>query len=108
MHDHRSLLRRFTGLGIARCLIGSGTEMPVAQSSPSAFEQDHTFVMRFDLADELACLAVINDRTARYLDDLVFAILTERTALSALASIGRHDMLLVLEMEQGPEVTVTA
>ena len=62
--------------------------------------------MGLHLADELTRLAVIDYRTARHLDDLVLAVLTERTALTALATVCRHDMLLVFQMQQGPQVTV--
>ena len=62
--------------------------------------------MLFDFADILARLAVVHHRAARYFDDLVFSVLAERAALSAFAAIGCHDMLLVLEVQQRPEVTV--
>ena len=64
--------------------------------------------MLLDLADELTRLAVVNDRAARNLDDLILAVLTERTTLTAFASVRGHDMLLILQMQQRPEVTVSA
>ena len=76
--------------------------MPVTQAASSAFEQHHLFVVLFHLAYELARLAVIDHRSARHLDDLVFAVLTERTALTTLAAIRRHDVLLILQMQQRP------
>ena len=76
--------------------------MPVAKSATAAFEQDHALVMLLYFADEFTCIAVIDHCAAGYLDDLVFAVFSERTALTAFAAIRRHDMFLVLEVQQCP------
>ena len=62
--------------------------------------------MLFYLTDELTRLAVINDRTAGHFDNLILAILTERTTLSTLTAISGHDMLLILEVKQSPEIPI--
>ena len=64
--------------------------------------------MLLHFADELTRLAVINHRSARHLDDLILAVLAERTTLTTLAAVRGHDMLLIFQMQQGPEVAVTA
>ena len=76
--------------------------MPVAQTAATAFEQHHALVMLLHFADELTRLAVIDHRSAGHLNDLVLAVFSERTALTAFAAVCRHDMLLVFQVQQRP------
>ena len=107
LHDDRPFLRRFTGLCITGRLVGGGTEMPVSQSSATAFEEHHALVMLLHLADKFPRLPVIDDCAARHFDNLVLAVFAEGTALTASASVSSHDMFLVLEVQEGPEVPVS-
>ena len=108
LQNHIALLRGLSGLCIARCLVGGGAEMPVAQSASPAFEQHHALVVVAYLADELPCVAIIDHGAAGHLDDAVFAVFAEGAAVAALAAVGRHDMLLVFQVEQRPEVAVAS
>jgi hypothetical protein len=81
--------------------------MPIAQSASAAFEQHNPFVMRFDLAYELPCLTVIHHGTAGHFDDFVLSVFSERPTLSAFAAIGSHDVFLIFEMQQRPEIPVS-
>jgi hypothetical protein len=80
--------------------------MPVAESSAATLEQRHSLVVFFHFAYILARLAVIYDSAAWYFDYFILAVLTERTTLAALSTISSHDMFLVLEVEERPEIPV--
>ena len=58
--------------------------------------------MLLDFGEPLARIAVIDDSSAGHFDYTVFTVLAKRTALTALASVGRLYVLLVLEVKQGP------
>jgi hypothetical protein len=80
--------------------------MPVTQASTTAFKENHTLIVRFDFANELACLTIINYSAARYFDDFVLTVFSKGTALSSFAAIGSHDVLLILEVQERPQVAV--
>ena len=80
--------------------------MPVTQASSSAFEQHDTLTMLFHFGQKLARITIINDRSARHFDNLILAILTETATFATTTTIGRHDMLLVFQMQQRPQITI--
>ena len=106
LQDDIPLLTRFTGLGITRSLVGGSTEMPVAESSLAAFEQDNPLAVFLHFRDILAGVAVIYDRSAWHFDNLILSVLAEAAALAAATAVGSHDVALVLEVQQRPEVAV--
>ena len=108
LQDDVLFLTRLAGLRVTRGLIGGSAEMPVSQSSAAAFEQNYLLPVLFDLAEELARVAVIHDRPAGHLDDLVLPIFAEGAGLAAVTAVCGHDMLLILQVQQRPQVAVSA
>ena len=80
--------------------------MPVSQTAATAFQQHDSLTMLFHFGQELARIAVVNDRTARHFNNLILTILTETATLATTATVRCHDMFLVFEMQQRPQITI--
>ena len=102
------LLHRLTGLCIARSLVGSRTELEVAQSATTALEQQHLLSVVHDVAHILAGFGIVHHRSARYVDVNVLAVLAVALVASAVAAVFGKHVALELEVKQRPVVVVAA
>ena len=85
---------------LARGPIGRRLEMGVAVSSAAAARDDHLVAGRFQVAQQMATVAITNQGPGRNLDDHVLAAATEAIrALAMLAAVG-FPMALVREVGQ--------
>ena len=104
-----------TRLCIARSLICSGLEVPVAQTSATTLQQYELLVLRSNLANYLgvglASLLVskylLGNRSEGYGDNDILRILTRRTSTRATLTILGELVTLILEVDQGPILALT-
>ena len=107
LQNHIGFHTGLTRLCITRCLVGSSTEMPVAQSTFTTTEKDNLLLMFLYLAHKFARVAIVNYSATRHFDDFVLTIFSERARCTAATSVGGKDMFLILEVKQSPKVAVT-
>ena len=107
LHYDRHLLHGLSRLGIARSLVGGGTELIVAESAAASLEEHHFLSVVHDVADELSCLGVVYHSTARHVYIHVLAVGAMAFVSTAVAAVFRLDVALVFQMEQGPVVMVS-
>ena len=108
LHDDGHLLHRFAWLGIARSLIGRGTELEVAQSATTALEQQYFLPIIGYIAYILARLGIIYHGATRHVDIDVLAIGAMALVASAITTMLGKEVALILEVQQSPVVVVAA
>ena len=96
LHDDGTLLHRLARLCEARCLIGGRTELEVAQSTPTTFQQYHLLSVVSDITDVFSSLGIIYHGTARYVYILVLAICAMTFVTPAIAAMLCKDVPLIL------------
>lgn len=106
--DHHHFLHGLAGLGVARCLIGGGAELEIAQSAASAFEQHHDLSVFDDIAEIFTGFGIVGHGAGRHLDVAICAVAAVAAAFAAVAAIAGKDMAIVAQVEQRPVVAVAA
>ena len=106
--DHHHFLHGLAGLGVARCLIGGGAELEVAQSAASAFEQHHDLSVFDDIAEIFAGFGIVGHGAGRHLDVAVGAVAAVATAFAAVAAVSGKNVTVIAQVEQRPVVAVAA
>ena len=97
---------RFAWLRKTRSLVGSRTELEVAQSATTSFQQEHFLSVIRHIAYILASFGIVDDRSARHIYVLVLSVLTVTFVASAVAAVFGEDMTLEFQMEQCPVVVI--
>ena len=105
--NNRQFLHRFTRLGKTRSLTGSGTEMPVAQTSTTTFQKHHLLTVFSNITQIFTGFGIVCYRTTRHFDNLVFAILTETLVLRTVTTVCSKGMTIVTQVKKCPIITVT-
>ena len=82
--------------------------MPVAQSAPSAFQQDDLLSVLGDVAQVFARFGVVGHGAAGHFYHLVLAVLAEAAVLRAAFAVSGEHVALVLQVQQRPVVAVAA
>ncbi len=106
--DHHHFLHGLAGLGVARCLVGGGAKLEIAQSAASAFEQHHDLSVFDDIAEIFTGFGIVGHGAGRHLDVAVGAVAAVAAAFAAVAAIAGKDMAIVAQVEQRPVVAVAA
>ena len=109
--NESSLLTILTGLRITRSLVGRGLEMPVSQSAPATLEQDELFAVGGHLSGIFRRTVLEHpsgDRSQRYGDNDVLAVLTRRAGPGTAFAVLRELVTLVLKVNQRPVLAVAA
>ncbi len=84
------------------------TELPVAESASSSFEEHDFLSVVGDIADIFTCLGIVNHRTAGHIDIDVLAICAVAFVAAAVATVLGEDVALVFQVQQSPVVMVAA
>ena len=106
--DHHHFLHGLAGLGVARCLVGGGAKLEVAQSAASAFEQHHDLSVFDDIAEIFTGFGIVGHGAGRYLDVAVCAITAVAAAFAAVAAVAGKNVTVIAQVEQRPVVAVAA
>ena len=85
--DHHHFLHGLAGLGVARCLVGGGAKLEVAQSAASAFEQHHDLSVFDDIAEIFTGFGIVGHGAGRYLDVAICAVAAVAAAFAAVAAV---------------------
>ena len=96
------------GLGVARCLVGGGAKLEVAQSAASAFEQHHDLSVFDDIAEIFTGFGIVGHGAGRYLDVAICAVAAVAAAFAAVAAVAGKNVTVIAQVEQRPVVAVTA
>ena len=105
--DDGHFLHRFAGLCKAWRLARGGAEVPVAQASAAALEQDDFLAVLGDVTQVLPRLGIVGHCAAGHFDDSVFAVLAKAAVLRAALAVPGQDVPLVAQVQQGPVVSVS-
>ena len=108
LHNHPALFAGFAGLGIAGRLVGGTLEIVVAKAAAAAAPKDNLLPVFGDFAQQLARFCIAGHGAQRHLQDYVLAVGTGAEASAAGSAVVGFDMLLVLEVDQGPHLGVAA
>lgn len=106
--DHHHFLHGLAGLGVARCLVGGGAKLEVAQSAASAFEQHHDLSVFDDIAEIFTGFGIVGHGAGRYLDVAICAVATVAAAFAAVAAVAGKNVAVIAQVEQGPVVAIAA
>ena len=106
--DHHHFLHGLAGLGVARCLVGGGAKLEIAQSAASAFEQHHDLSVFDDIAEIFTGFGIVGHGAGRYLDVAVCAITAVAAAFAAVAAVAGKNVAVIAQVEQRPVVAVAA
>lgn len=98
-HDYRQLLHRFARLCKAGSLACGGFEVPVTQTSASAFQQDDFLFVLGDVADIFTRFGVVHHRAAGHFNHLVRSVFSETAVFGTGFSVTCQDVAIVLQME---------
>ena len=103
-----SMIPGMSGLGITGGLIGSGFEVPVAESATASFEQYGELSLFGHFANDLSCFGVSGYGAQRDVDNDVGSVFPRTTGSAAGLSVFGKDVALVLQVNQGPILLVPA
>ena len=106
--DHHHFLHGLAGLGVARCLVGGGAKLEVAQSAASAFEQHHDLSVFDDIAEIFTGFGIVGHGAGRYLDVAICAVAAVAAAFAAVAAVAGKNVAVIAQVEQGPVVAIAA
>ena len=105
---HHHLLHRLARLGIARCLIGGGAKLPVAQSATSSLEQHDHLAVAFHVAQVLARFSIVGHGARRHINVAVLAVASVRAAFRTVTAMPGEHVFLIPQMQQRPVIVVAA
>ena len=106
--DDGPFQHRFAGLCVAWRLVGGSGKVLVAHAAASALEEHHDLAVCGNVADVLACLCIVNHRSARDVDVSVFTVGPRTAVGSAIASVTGKHVPFVAQVQECPVVVVAA
>ena len=106
--DHHHFLHGLAGLGVARCLVGGGAKLEVAQSAASAFEQHHDLSVFDDIAEIFTGFGIVGHGAGRYFNVPICAVAAVAAAFAAVAAVAGKNVAVIAQVEQGPVVAIAA
>ena len=106
--NERPFLSGFARLSVARRLVGRCLEVPVAQTAPSAGEQDEFLTVFRHFAYDFACVGVAGHGAERYGYHGIFAALSRRAGAGTRFTVLGEYVPLVFQVYQRPVLAVAA
>lgn len=106
--DHHHFLHGLAGLGVARCLVGGGAKLEIAQSAASAFEQHHDLSVFDDIAEIFTGFGIVGHGAGGYLNVAICAVTAVAAAFAAVAAVAGKNVAVIAQVEQRPVVAIAA
>ena len=94
----------FTGLGVARCLVGCGLKVVVAKAAFAAAAEDLLLSVFIKVEELLSALGILYHGANRYIQYYICAILAFAQCGAAFLPVFGLDMLAVFQVDQCPEL----
>jgi hypothetical protein len=82
--------------------------MGIAKASPASLHQNMLLVMLGDLEKKIVCFRLTGNRAQRYLNHHILPFGSGTVCPLPVIPMARKDMLAVPDMQQSPELTVSA